>query len=112
MKSIFKFLIVFLTLAFSILLETPALQQQELSLQEYIASPAKESVVLVSNNIGQGEIRSAQEESQYNFGEIPPTIVTYIQPETFLNKNKSLLKGCFIHNLSTNNQKVHQIRAP
>ena len=112
MKSFFKFVLIFFALAFTLLLDSSALQAQPISSSAFISSPQKESVVLVSNNLWQGEIRSAQDETQENFIGAISAIVAEIQPEIFFIKNKTLLKGCFIHNLSTDKQKVHQIRAP
>ena len=112
MKRIFKFFILFFALAMTLLLEPNALQTESVDSIGYIQNVKSETVVLASNSILGGEIYSNQEEESPNFSGDSPFLVSFVSKKADFNKNKTQLNGCFIHNLSTNNQKVHQIRAP
>lgn len=94
------------------MLESCALHSQPIDTIDYIQNVKTETVVLVSNNILCGEISSYQEENSSNYLNNSPVILSFISDNTLLEKTKSHLNGRFIHNLSTNKQKVNQIRAP
>ena len=112
MKRLFKIVIIFFALALSLLFEPGKIQVQTIDSVGYIQSVKNESVVLVSNNIFNGEINSYQEEENQNFSGNSPLLVSYLSKKENFSKNKAHVNGCFIHNLSANNQKIHQIRAP
>ena len=112
MKRIFNIAVIFFTLAISFLLESNTLQTQHIGSTGYIQNIKNETVVLVANNVLRGEITSYQEKSDQNFSSSTPLALTYQINQDLLNKNITQLNGCFIHNLSTNKQKVHPIRAP
>ena len=99
-------------LAIYILLEPQSLQAQSIEDLGYIQNIKTETVSLVSNNIMSGEISSYQEENNQNFSGNSPLIISYYSQNNNFEKNNPLLKGRFIHNLSTDNKKVQQIRAP
>ena len=112
MKRLFNIFILFFALALSLLLEPSALQTQSIDTISYLQNTKSETVVLASNSILDGEIYSNQEEEYPNFSGGSPFLVSYVSKKADFNKNKTHLYGSFIHNLSTNKQKVHQIRAP
>lgn len=112
MKSLFKFLLIIISLVTALLLDSPTLQAQPIDTLGYIQNIKTETVVLVSNNILNGEISSIQEENNNIFSGSTPLIITEHYSSDIFKKNKSQLNECFIHNLSADKQKVHQIRAP
>ena len=112
MKRIFNLVMIFFALAITFLLEPNALHAQPVDTISYLQNTKSETVVLASNSILGGEIYSNQEEESPNFSGDSPFLVSFVSKKADFNKNKTQLNGCFIHNLSTNNQKVHQIRAP
>lgn len=113
MKSIFKLFLVFFSLAMALLLDHSALQINDYTLLSgAISHPEQETCVLVSNNIFNGEIRGVEEEILFSGVGSSTFVASSSFNKNAFNKNKTQLYGCFIHNLSTDNQKVHQIRAP
>ena len=112
MKRLLHIAMLFLALALSLLIEPNSLHSQHVDAVDYIQNVKQETVVLASNSLLGGEIYSNQEEETPNYSGNSPFGVIYVSNKTVLNKNKSQLNGSFVHNLSTNNQKVHQIRAP
>lgn len=112
MKRIFNIFIIFFALALSLLLESNALQTQQIDSIGYIQNVKTETVVLASNSLLEGEIYSNQDEGSPNYSGNSPFVVSFVHKNTNIDNNKTQLNGCFIHNLSTNNQKVHPIRAP
>ena len=63
MKSIFKLLLILVSLTMTLLLEPSALQTNNVShASGMITHPEYETCVLVSNNIFHGEIKSVEEE--------------------------------------------------
>ena len=112
MKRIFNLVMIFFALATTLLLGPDALQTQSIDTISYLQNTKSETVVLASNSILDGEIYSNQEEESPNFSGGSPFLVSYVSKKADYNKNKTQLYGSFIHNLSTNNQKVQQIRAP
>lgn len=112
MKSLFKLFIIFFSLAITLLLESYALPTQAVDTTGYIQNVKNETVVLVSNNILNCEISSAQEENNQNFSTLSPLIIAYFLKDNLFTKTTTQLNGSFIHNLSTDNKKVHPIRAP
>ena len=112
MKRIFNLVMIFFALAISFLLESNALQSQTIDTISYLQNTKSETVVLASNSILGSEIYSNQEEEAPNFSGGSPFLVSFASKKADFNKNKTQLNGCFIHNLSTSNQKVQQIRAP
>ena len=103
---------IFFALAISFLLEPNALHNQPVDTISYLQNTNSETVVLASNSILDGEIYSNQEEELPSFSGCSPFLVSYVSKKADFNKNKTHLYGSFIHNLSTNNKKIHQIRAP
>ena len=112
MKRIFNLVMIFFALAISFLLKPNALHAQPVDTISYLQNTKSEAVVLASNSILDGGIYSKQEEESPNFSGGSPFLVSYVLKKTDYSKNKTYLKGSFIHNLSTNNKKIHQIRAP
>ena len=112
MKRIFKIIIIFFTLATFLLLGSQTLQAQPVDTTGYIQNVKRETVALVSNNILNGEISSYQEENTQNYSGNSPLIHTLNTNKGLYTKNKTHINGSFIHNLSTDKQKVQQIRAP
>ena len=112
MKSLFKFILIIFSLAVTLLLDPSALQAQPVNITGSISNIKTETVVLVSNNMLNGEISSYQEENTQNYSGNSPLILTFNTNKSLYTKNKTQLNGCFIHNLSTDKQKVQQIRAP
>lgn len=112
MKKIFNMLMIIFAMAISLLIEPTSFDTQAYDIDAYIQSPSKEEVVLVSNNVMSGEVRSTQEEDSPTFLGHSPFVLSFSSDLLFLSKNKTHLNGCFIHNLSTNSKKVQSIRAP
>ena len=112
MKNLFKFLFTLFSLAIFLFLEPPVLQAQQIDTTGYIQSINKETVVLVSNSILNTEISSYEENNSQNFSGTSPLVINFEPYKDIYAKNIALLKENFIHNLSTDNQKVQQIRAP
>ena len=112
MKNLFKLLFIIFSLAFFLFLEPPVLQAQQIDTTGFIQGFDKETVVLISNNFLNSEISSYEENNSQKFSEIPPLVINFEPHKDIYAKNITLLKGSFIHNLSTDNQKVQQIRAP
>ena len=101
----------FLLMTISLLSMPQTLSSQSVDLIGSIQTPQAETVVLVSNNILGGEVFSNSNEETTNYvGSVLAT--SFLLQGCGLYNNKFLLKESFIHNLSTNKQKVHQIRAP
>ena len=86
-------------------------QIKEITTQPSIQAIANENLELISNNFYNGEVYANQENNQNVFGNTPQAIVFDVTNNDFV-KNNTHIYGSFIHNLSTNNQKVQQIRAP
>lgn len=112
MKRLFYIVMLFFALAVPSLLEQDCFQIHALESLGYIQNVKSETVVLVSNNILNGEIASSQLKKDQTFSGSTPLVLNYHTDDRFYQKNKTQFNGCFIHNLSTNYQKVHQIRAP
>lgn len=112
MKKLFYIVMLFFTLALSLLLGSDTLHNQSFESINYFQNIEKESVVLVSNNLFNGEISSYQQKKEQNYSGSTPVILLSQTIDSLFNKNKSHLIGCFIHNLSANNQEIHPIRAP
>ena len=112
MKSLIKLLIIFFALAFSFLLEPSSLQAKPIDSIGSIQRPKTESVVLVSNLLYGGEVYSNNEENSQVYSGSSPVATSHLVLKDSLAKNITQLNGCFIHNLSTDKQKVQQIRAP
>lgn len=103
---------IFIALTIFSLLRSTDLEVQAVNSINYIRNIQKERVVLVSNNIFNGEISSYQEKNNQDFSNSTPLTLSYLSTDNLKNQNSTFLKGYFIHNLSTNKLKVHQIRAP
>ena len=112
MKSIFKLLLIIFTLTITLLLEPSTLQSNNIDISGTINHPDQETYVLVSSNAFNGEIRNVQDENSTNFTGSSLTLISNSFNENSFNKYNPSLLGSFIHNLSTNKHKVHQIRAP
>ena len=96
----------------SLLSEPSSLYAQPVDLTGSIENVKSETVILVSNNMLGGSVVSNSKEDDNSFSGSIPLIISYVTQENIFNKNKSFNKGYFIHNLSTDKQKVQQIRAP
>ncbi|MBO5738785.1 hypothetical protein J6R97_05545 [bacterium] len=112
MRGLFKIVLLFFTLATLFLLEPNNLHSSSIEFEGFISRVKKESVVFVSNNIFNGEIHSNQQKDNQNTIGSTPLVLAYQSFGSSISKNITQLNGCFIHNLSTDKQKVHQIRAP
>ena len=112
MKRLFKIFLFFFALALTLLLEPSSLQNSNIDITGSIQKVKNETVVLVSNNMLGGEITSYQEKNDTNFSNSTSLVINYQNFDNLLSKNQAQLNGCFIHNLSTDKEKVHQIRAP
>ena len=112
MKNFFKFLFIFFMMFISLSLNSSDFSNKEIQIIPTIQATTKENVVLVSNNLMNGEIYSYQEENNQNSsGNSHHLVSLNLNNKEFI-KNKTQFNGCFIHNLSTNLKEVHQIRAP
>ena len=105
-------LFIFLVMTITLLSNPSALQAQTVELVGSIQNTPKETVILVSNNMLSGSIISCSKEENNTFSGSAPLVISYVEQNKIFNKNKSFNRGYSIHNLSTNNQKVQQIRAP
>ena len=103
---------IFFALAVSLLLEPSVIQEQPIDVINYFQGAKKESVELVSNNLFNSEITSYQQKGDQNISGSTPLVLSYQPLNNTFNKKQTQLNGCFIHNLSTDNKKVHPIRAP
>ena len=90
MKRIFKITMIFFALAMSLLLEPQALQAQPVDTVGYIQNVKTETVVLVSNNILNGEISSYQEENSQNYLGSSPLVIN-LENNQFLYKFTKML---------------------
>ena len=112
MKKLLYMIMIFIALTIFSLLRSTDLEVQAVNSIDYIRNIPKETVVLVSNNIFNGEISSYQEKNNQDFSNSTPLTLSYLSTDNLKNQNSTFLKGYFIHNLSTNKLEVHQIRAP
>ena len=112
MKKLLYMIMIFIALTIFSLLRSTDLEVQAVNSIDYIRNIQKETVVLVSNNIFNGEISSYQEKNNQDFSNSTPLTLSYLSTDSLKNQNSTFLKGYFIHNLSTNKLEVHQIRAP
>lgn len=94
------------------MLEPQTLHIESIDNTGYIKNIAFETIVLASNNILDGEIYSNQEKEPANYFGSSPFLISFDSNKLNYNNNKTGLNKSFIHNLSTNRQKIHQIRAP
>ena len=115
MKRILNIALYFLILTFSIALpvlsESNTLCSSSANSTGCIQTIQKETVTLITNNNRDCELSSHQEDNDQTFSDLTPIILAY-QHNNIFDKNKTLSNGCFIHNLSTDKQKTHHIRAP
>ena len=111
MKRLFNILMLFFALALSLMLSTNELSAQAIKTIDYIQNTKSETLVLVSNNLLGGEIYSNQEETSNFIGNCH-FLNSSTSKRTSFNKNQTHINGSFIHNLSTDKTKIHQIRAP
>ena len=96
----------------SFLLEPTDLYAQPVDLTGSIQNIKSETVSLVSNNLVGGEIVASEGENTTNSLGFSPVTVAFNLDDNFFLKSTTHFNGSFIHNLSANKQKVHQIRAP
>ena len=99
-------------MAISLFVEPTNLHAQQIYKNGYIQTHTNNAMEIVSNNIFGGEIYSNQEENNQNFLGDSPQFLATTSNKNFFRQNKTQSFGRFIHNLSTNKQKVQQIRAP
>lgn len=112
MKKLFHIVILCFTLALTLLLGANEIQAQTFESTGYVQNIKHESVVLISDNLLNGEISSLEKKKEQSSSSSTPMILALDTINNIFDKNKTLLNGKFIHNLSTNNSKVHPIRAP
>ena len=112
MKNISKYLLLFFMMLVSFSLTSSDFVIKEIHSVASIQASSKEEFVLVSNNLQRGEIYSIQEENNQNSVGNSPQLISFNFEDHLFSKNNTRIYGSFIHNLSTNNQKVQQIRAP
>jgi hypothetical protein len=112
MRGLFKIVLLFFALATLFLLEPSSLHSSSIESEGFISGVKKESIVLVSNNIFNEEISSNQQKDHQNTLGSTPLVLVYQPFDNTIFKNITQLNGGFIYNLSTDKQKVHQIRAP
>ena len=112
MKKLFHIVILFFTLALTLLLGANEIQAQTFESTGYVQNIKHESVVLISDNLLNGEISSLEKKKEQSSSSSTPMILALDTINNIFDKNKTLLNGKFIHNLSTDNSKVHPIRAP
>lgn len=112
MKRLFYIITLFFTLAFSLLIESSALQTQPIDFINSIKNTEKEELVLISNNLFAGEITSRNTRNNQIFFGSSPLLLSHQTSNNLFGKDKSKLNGYLIYNLKTEKQKIHQIRAP
>ena len=112
MNRFFKTFFIFFALATVLLLMPTSIQTQPTDNCGYIQNIKAETVTLLSNNLLNTEISSSEDLNEQIFSGSTPLILTYQSNENLFNQNKTQSNGNFIHNLSTDNPKVHSIRAP
>ena len=112
MKSFVKLLFIIFTMVMSFTITPSELYSNNIQPIGYIQTIPNETVEIVSNNILNSEIYSNNEENNQNFSTNSTNIISFNQRDNIFSKNKTHFNGSFIHNLSTNNKKVQQIRAP
>lgn len=105
-------LFIFFVMTITLLSNPFALQTQSIDLEGSIQNTPKETVILVSNNMLSGSIISNSKEENNSISGTTPLIISYLIQDNIYNENKSFDKGYSIHKISTNNQKIQQIRAP
>ena len=111
MRNFIRLAIIFFVMFFSLGAEQFS-SAQPVDITGSIQNIKNETVVLVSNNILGGEILSSQEEGFDDFLSSSTLAINNDLNKNLFVNNYFIINGRFIHNLSTNNQKVHQIRAP
>ena len=112
MKSFIKLFFIFFALLILLISQPSSLHAQTIDFNGYIKNIDREEVVLVSNNLLNGEITSCQKEQQENLSGETPLIISFDYNKNIFLKNNTQINGSFIHNLSTDNQKIQPIRAP
>ena len=112
MKSFFKLIMIFIVMVLSFWMEQTDLYAQSVDLTGSIQNVKYETVSLVSNNLMGGEIVALKGENTTNSLGFSPVIVSFNLDDNSFLKSTAHFNGSFIHNLSANKQKVHQIRAP
>ena len=103
---------IFVVMVLSFWMEPMDLYAQPVDVTGSIQNVKAETVSLVSNNLASGEIIASEGENTTNSLGFSPATVALNLDDNFSLKSTAHLNGSFIHNLSTNNKKVHQIRAP
>ena len=112
MKSFFKLVFIFLIMSMIFCVQPSDFQIKEITTQPSIQAIANENLELISNNFYNGEVYANQENNDQNSLGSSPIATTVIIKNNLILDNIARTKSSFIHNLSTNNQKVQQIRAP
>ena len=112
MKSFLKLIFCIFILVLSFWLEPNSLHASVFQAGDYIRKSPSEEVVLISNNFSGGEIFSYEDNSSTNSSGNSPQVLSFNFEKDILEKNNAQLIGSFIHNLLTNLNEVHQIRAP
>ena len=112
MKSFIKLLMIIFVMTISFFNEPSALYAQTVDIDGSIKNIKTETITLVSNNLLGGEVFSSEEENTTNYiGSSTFTAYSTVN-NNLSTQNLFYLDESFIHNLSTNTKKVHQIRAP
>ncbi len=112
MKRLLGIIILFFTLAFSLLLESNANQAPTLQTSDTIQTISQESFDFVANNILDTKTSSYEEKNTKEISNSTPLALSANQTNCLQGADRAQYIGCFIQNLSTEKQKIHQIRAP
>ena len=112
MKRLFYIIALLLTLTLSLVLGDCSANSQPIVPVASIQNVKKETVVLISNNIFNGEISSYQKKNEQSFSGLTPVILSHHSRNICVAKNKTQINEYFVNNLSINKQKVYPIRAP
>lgn len=112
MKNFVRLILILFVMTLSLWAEPSGLYAQPVDLTGSIQNIKTETVVLVSNNILGGEIVSSDEKNTNNYIGSSTLVAEANQEKNLFNHNIIHFCGSFIHNLSTDNQKIHLIRAP
>lgn len=112
MKKLLGIIILFFTLAFSLLLESNANQAPIIQTSGSIQTIQKESFDFIANNILDRKTSTYEEKNTKEISTSTPLALSANQTNCLLGSDRANYIGCFIQNLSTEKQKIHQIRAP
>ena len=112
MKSFIKIIFIFLATTIFLLSNPTSLQAQPTYSTGAIQKVQTETVELVANNMLDINICENIKEETTTYSGEASIIISQYADTNYLTLIKNTDNKSFIHNLSTNKQKVHQIRAP